>query len=206
MPPLVFKMIVYDIEIINAIPPKNGGERVAGVRYCDGWHDLFNMGISVICAYDSKEDEYRVFLQDNFDQFQRLVERDMLVAGFNSISFDDRVCRDNGIYVDTRFDLLRATYSALGLDPWPSEYTEEYKGRSLDAMARANGLNPKTGSGALAPVLWQQGKLGTVIDYCLHDVEITRCLLDRIDINGCLIDPVTADTIYYDDEFEEALF
>ena len=43
------RALIYDIEIIKAIPSKNG-ERITGIEYCEGWKDHANMGISVIGA------------------------------------------------------------------------------------------------------------------------------------------------------------
>jgi hypothetical protein len=36
-----------------------------------------------------------------------------------------------------------------------------------------------SGSGAFAPAMWQRGQYGTVIDYALRDVQITRALFAR---------------------------
>lgn len=44
-------VIVYDIEIIKAIPGRNG-EREEGIEYAEGFHDHANLGVSVIGAYD----------------------------------------------------------------------------------------------------------------------------------------------------------
>ena len=50
---------------------------------------------------------------------------------------------------------------------------------------------------ALAPIWWQQGKCGKVIDYCLHDIHLTKRLLDRIIRMGVLANPKErARTIY----------
>ena len=38
----------------------------------------------------------------------------------------------------------------------------------------------KTGEGALAPKLWKEGKLGSVIDYCLNDVTQERALFEHM--------------------------
>lgn len=57
-------MLVYDIEIIKAIPQKDSPKK-QGIEYCKGWHDHQNMGISVIGAYSFEDDRYRVFTKDN---------------------------------------------------------------------------------------------------------------------------------------------
>lgn len=181
-------MIIYDIEILKAIPGRDG-RRLAGIEYAGGWDDHENLGIACICAYDYETDRYRTFLADNLDAFRQLVDRTDLVAGFNSVSFDNNVCRAAGIDVcDAKsYDLLVEAWAAAGLGPkfvYPS-----HVGFSLDALARANGLTGKTGHGAIAPVEWQRGRMGGVIDYCLEDVRLTKELVDRVIRTGRLRDP-----------------
>lgn len=60
---------------------------------------------------------------------------------------------------------------------------------SLGALGAANGF-PKTGTGELAPKLWQEGRKNDVADYCRNDVKVTYRLLQR-GIKGELIDPNT---------------
>lgn len=183
--------LVYDCEIIKGILGKN--ERpVEGVEYCAGWRDFPNMGISVIGAYDYWDDRYRVFCDDNFDEFKVLAAERSPVS-FNGIAFDDQLCRANGIPVTTEYDLLVETWAAAGLGPefrYPS-----HTGYGLDAICEFNALGRKTGNGALAPVLWQQGKHGQVIDYCLQDVRLTVRLLDLVLSRGAITCPKTNVTL-----------
>lgn len=192
-------LIVYDIEIIKAPPPRRG-ERLPDIEYCEGWHDHANIGISVISAYDFREDRFRVFLKDNFEKFEALAAN-RRVCGFNSISFDDRVCDANGIKVTTEVDLLVEIWKAAGLGP---DFEDpSHAGFGLDAVAKANGLSGKTGHGALAPVLWQRGQYGEVIDYCLEDTNLTQKLLRVIAVKGGLISPKhPGDLLPFDDVVE----
>ncbi len=180
--------LVYDLEINKAIPPAEDAERIEGVDYCDGWHDRGNMGISVIAAYDYAEERFRIFLEDNLKEFQELA-RIRFIVGFNSETFDDDVCAANAIAVATDYDLLRETYKAKGLDPYPEEYDKRYKGYGLNAMAAATLHTQKTGHGAQAPIDWQQGRKGSVIDYCLNDAMLTKKLFDRVLAGEPLVDP-----------------
>ena len=181
-------MLVYDIEIVRAIPPKDGVPLV-GVEYCEGWDDHANMGIAVICAYDYHTGRYRVFTEGNFGEFQELVDnpRTHPVVGFNSIKFDDAVCAAHNLCISTDYDLLVEMWKAAGLGPVFQYPT--HTGFGLDATAAANFGKHKTGNGALAPVHWQQGKYGTVIDYCLEDVRLTKMLLDKVLFEGYITDP-----------------
>lgn len=180
-------MLVFDLEIEKAIPDKNG-KREPGIEYATGWDDP-TMGIACLCCYDYVEDRYRVFSKGNLDEFRRLVESHDRVIGFNCKAFDNRVCSWSGIEVPEEkcYDLQVEIWAAAGLGPrfeWPS-----HTGFSLNLVARANGLNGKSGNGAMAPIEWQRGNVGAVIDYCLEDVRLTKQLLDRVIRRGWLVDP-----------------
>lgn len=182
-------MMIYDIEIVKAIPPKHYSELIRGIQYCAGWHDHAGMGISVIGAYDHVEDTYRVFCADNFSAFQDLVDARDTVVGFNSIAFDNEVCRANGLDVpdEKSYDLLVEIWRAAGLGPTYRHPT--HAGFGLDAVCEANFGLRKSGHGALAPVDWQIGKIGSVIDYCLNDVRLTKRLLDHVLCARFLVNP-----------------
>ncbi|MGB8688907.1 MAG: hypothetical protein WCD53_16435 [Microcoleus sp.] len=175
------KGIIYDCEIIRCIPGKDSNPMVdsqtTNYEYCKGWDDFDGMGISVICAMELESDRTYTFVHPQIADFQNLVssEETGKICGFNSLSFDDNLCLANGIKVKTDFDLLaQVRLAAYGSESWqdcPKGFT--YK---LDAIARANGF-AKTGSGSLAPQLWQKGKCQEVIDYCMNDVKITKELI-----------------------------
>ncbi len=172
-------MIIYDCEIVKAIQSKNE-ERIEDIEYCEGWRDFENMGVSIIGAYDYDTSRYRVFAEDNFDQFQELVDSTDLVIGFNSLAFDNQLCAANGIMVDDEesYDLLVEIWKAAGLGnkfKYPS-----HAGYSLDTCAEINFGVRKTGHGTFAPVDWQKGNIGAVVDYCLNDVYLTKLLVDHI--------------------------
>lgn len=178
--------LIYDCEIIKCIPDRSG--KFEGYEYCEGWHDHANMGISVIGAYSRSCDHTGYVLGEDLDTFRKLLADHEYVIGFNSRNFDDRLLAANGIEVKTDYDLLEEVRIAAG---WGATYDTVPQGYSysLDAIARANGM-AKTGSGALAPQLWQQGRHQEVIDYCLNDVNITHEIL-KLGLAGSLQDPNT---------------
>jgi hypothetical protein len=181
-------MLVYDCEIKRAIPGKNEVP-IEGIEYCKGWGDLNNMGISCIGAYDYQEDRYRLFCQDNLCGFQTLVESVKIVVGFNSIGFDNKLCAAHGIRVplEKSYDILVEAWAAAGLGSvyqYPSHI-----GFCLNAICKANFGFGKSGHGSLAPVQWQRGEIGAVIDYCLKDVMITKMIFDHIIKHGWINDP-----------------
>lgn len=187
------KGIIYDCEIIRCIPGQDFN--LTDYEYCKGWDDFEGIGISVICAMELESDRTYTFVHPHVADFQNLVfftQQTGKICGFNSLSFDDNLCTANEIQVKTDFDLLaQVRLAAYGSESWqdcPKGFT--YK---LDAIARANGF-AKTGSGSLAPQLWQQGKHQEVIDYCMNDVKITKQLI-LLFLNGNLKDPNTGDKI-----------
>ena len=164
--------LVYDLEIVKGILGK-GDTPVEGIEYCKGWNDHKNMGISVLCAYDYVDDRMRVFCEDNLDEFLELCCGRRYLISFNGIGFDNKVieCYDkrNLLPIGSRqYDILQEIWKVTG----------RCKLGGLDGMCELNGIGGKTGHGALAPVHWQQGKIGNVIDYCCQDVMLTKKLFD----------------------------
>ncbi|HBE17081.1 MAG TPA: hypothetical protein DDW51_05580 [Cyanobacteria bacterium UBA11367] len=191
------KGIVYDCEIINCIPSAKMWQKPQ-LTYCKGWDDFEGMGISVICASEIDSDQKWEFSFYNIQKFQAVIYKALrenyIIAGFNSKSFDDNLCRANGIAITTNFDLLEEIRIAAFNSP---RWEDTPKGRTykLDAIAKANGMS-KTGSGELAPELWQMGKEAEVMQYCMNDVLITKQLLIKF-INNQLVDPNTNLVLQY---------
>lgn len=181
-------MIIYDIEIKKAIQGRNQ-TRYHNIEYCAGWDAYDDMGISVICAYDMATKRSRVFMEDNFAGFKQLAENADCLVGFNSLRFDNRVLEANGINLPRErcYDLLIEIWRSLGLSSTFNPKT--HGGYNLEAMAYANFRTKKTGDGALAPVDFQRGNIGKVIDYCLTDVYLTHRLLERVINCGYLFNP-----------------
>jgi len=181
-------MIVFDCEIENAILMR-GEIEIEGIKYCGGWRDFKGMGLSVIGVYDYKRDQSRVFCRDNFAEFQDLVCETDAVVGFNNIAFDNQLCAAHGIKVpdEKSYDVLVEIWKAAGLGPKFAPKT--HGGYGLDAVCKANFNINKTGHGAMAPVDWQRGRIGKVIDYCLMDTMLCRMLYDFIKNNGEIINP-----------------
>ena len=188
---LTNNMIIYDCEIVKAIPPKDGA-KLEGIEYCKGWRDFQNMGISITGCYDYAEDRYHVFCRDNFSKLKKLIDNRDIIIGFNSLAFDNRLCKANGLNVpDSKsYDLLVEVWKAKGLgDKFNPDKAHEYLGLGLDPLTEINLGQHKSGHGEIAPVQWQRGEIGAVIDYCLNDVRLTKQLIDKVIETGKLKDP-----------------
>ena len=182
-------IVVYDIEIVKCIPDRKKPNDPT-LEYCGGWNDRSGMGISVLCAFDTREQMPRIFLADNLAEFGKLIEG-RTVAGFNNQGFDDPLLAANGITVGDSYDLCYEMRAAVG-EPRAFTFGVTKGGRRLDDLANANLGAQKSMHGDLAPVEWQRGNRGAVIDYCMRDVMLTWRLIEKL---PSLIDPVTGKTV-----------
>ncbi|MFC1516734.1 ribonuclease H-like domain-containing protein, partial [Thermodesulfobacteriota bacterium] len=132
-----------------------------------GWHRADLMGISCAVLYDSAEDKFFPFLEDQLPKFIDHLNRLDLVVGFNIKRFDYQVL---GGYSDFKFnalptlDILEEVHKRLG-----------YR-LSLDHLARVTLGRKKTADGLQALRWWKAGRIQNIIDYCEADVAITRDL------------------------------
>ena len=182
--------LIYDIEIIKAIPTKE--PRIEGIEYCQNWVDYIGMGIAVI---GFKGNNHPCRWVDNVDDFKHILlfYEDYQLIGFNSRSFDDKLLAAHGLEgTATHYDLLEQIRIAAGFKAHFQSVPRGYSYK-LDALAKANGM-AKTENGAMAPVLWQQGERDRVREYCKVDVEITAAILD-LGLAGELIDPNTSNKL-----------
>jgi hypothetical protein len=185
-------MIIFDTEIKKAILAREE-EPIEDIEYCDGWTDYEGMGISVVGVYDYVENRYRVFMDDNINELQELIDSRDLVIGANSIGFDNKLCEANGIKIShkNQYDVMLEIAKLV----YPDSKKPYFKGCGLDNCVKANFGTQKSGHGAMAPIDWQRGKVGTVIDYCLNDVRLTKKLVDEIIYNAKLKSPLDGETI-----------
>ena len=180
-------MIIIDVEIKKAILGR-GEAALEGIEYCGGWRDFAGMGIACVCTYDIVTHLSRVFLEEDFAALRDYL-RGKPTAGFNTKRFDLPLLAANGVpcveMLDTHYDILEQIWLAQGLDP-DKFNPRTHGGWGLDAVCQATLGIAKTGHGALAPVWWQQGKRGKVIDYCLNDCHMEGTLLQWILAGGAL--------------------
>jgi hypothetical protein len=172
-------MKVIDVEIKKGILQRNEFA-MPGIEYCSGWRDFANMGVSVVCTFDLVTRLTRVFLEEDFDELRSYVGTGP-TAGFNTRGFDLPLLKRYGVTVqeEQHFDALWKIWEAQGLDP--AVYVNgTHAGWSLDNIMRSTFGLSKSGHGAMAPVWWQQGKRGKVIDYCCRDVWLEGKLVEHL--------------------------
>ena len=178
------KIITWDTEIMEMVENQP-----------NGWDDARNglCGISCVCLYDTDSARYHTYsacglggtLEDWHDEdldamMTHLNSADLLV-GFNTIAFDTPALQGfTGIDVQPeQYDLLHEIWGAVG---------RKYKGFSLNDLCLRHGLGQKSGTGAGAPSLYQSGRFGALLDYCLGDVALTRKLINYVTENGSIQD------------------
>jgi hypothetical protein len=165
-------IVVYDLEIKKRVE-----------ECTNGWASFDEMGISVGCAFDYRTMQYRVFMDDNIKGLvSRLNEPKTTVVAFNQTSFDNKLLRATGLGLKPDEDLWNydmLVESRLGSQELKKP-GDSRSGFKLDDHLEVIGLPRKTAHGAAAPMMWQNGSLGTLVDYCLNDVHVERRLFEHI--------------------------
>jgi hypothetical protein len=180
-------VIVLDVEIERAILGR-GEIQQPGIEYCSGWRDFQGMGLAVCCTYDTETHLTRVFLKKQLGELQ-----DYLLSaptgGFNTRRFDLQLLKVNGVTLPQdatahpHFDALEQIWLKCGLDP-DRFVPHTHGGWGLDAVMQETFGLAKSGAGALAPVWWQQGDRGKVVDYCCTDVWLEAKLITHMLAGG----------------------
>lgn len=164
-----------------------------------GWHNRPALGLSIGCAYASTTGRPTFFDVHTLEETMRAwVEQQAHIVTFNGFQFDLPLLR--GI-LRRRAAMLRKDAPALRelcdafkvqcggpgaydllQEIWAADpSSKRVKGiNGLDALAQANGLPGKTGSGAQAPLLWAAGRHAEVVNYCLWDVYLTKALFEQV--------------------------
>jgi len=199
--------VVYDVEIAKKV------EDVPGQ-----WDNPEGMRFASAVAYDYGTDRYHFFVGEEQKQgLLNLLDKRIAVT-FNGVKFDSRVILGNDriTYVDPHAGLMRInsnTGSAIFPYSWLDydillEYVKARFGYedvaaaekrlgdrvihdgsfSLDGLAEGTFGLHKTGHGANAPILYQQGKIGELLEYNLNDVRLTKRLFDFIQKYGFVVD------------------
>lgn len=150
------KDIVLDIETQNSFQDVGG-------------YFLDKLKISLIGVYFYETDEYRCFLEDEFQELWTRLEHGDRIIGYNSKGFDLPVM--NSYYAGDflkfqNLDIMEEITKFLG-----------YRIK-LDDVASATLGYGKTGHGLQAIEFWRKGEIDKLKDYCLQDVKVTKEVYD----------------------------
>ena len=158
-------------ETVSIITPERFGvldiETRRSALDVGGWNRADKMGVSIAVLYDSAEDRFFDYEENQLDEMVDRLKLMDLTIGFNILKFDYKVL--SGL---SRFpfqtlptlDLLLHVHERLG-----------YRVK-LDNLAQATLNTAKSADGLQALEWWKQGRLDLITEYCRQDVAVTRDL------------------------------
>ena len=133
----------------------------------DGWGNIHLMELAVGVVWDSLEQKFFSYLENEAPQLVGKLKTADLVVGFNVVKFDYGVLQpyaDFDLQEITTFDMLVDIQKLLG------------HRLGLNHLAE-NTLNAKKSADGLVSLEWyKEGKIDKVVEYCKQDVKITRDL------------------------------
>ncbi|MBS1984393.1 MAG: ribonuclease H-like domain-containing protein [Bdellovibrionales bacterium] len=126
--------------------------------------NLSKLGVSVACAWDSKEQKMLTFFEQDLGKLVKLC-RERLVVGYNIRRFDLPVLTGYGLKLDNLdvFDLMDEVERGLGR-----------KWIKLEYVAQGTLNEGKSADGLMAIEWYKQGKWDLLAEYCARDVEVTH--------------------------------
>ena len=132
-----------------------------------GWQNIHLMMVSVAVLFDSLEDRFYIFSEDEIDRLFEHLARADLVIGFNLKRFDYTVLQPythRDLHEIPTFDILENIYNRLG-----------YR-LSLDHLVKETLNKEKSADGLQALEWFKAGEMGKLTEYCKRDVLLTRDL------------------------------
>ncbi len=148
--------VVFDIETRNTFDEVESNDPVA-------------LDISVVCAYDSKTEEYTSYLVEDLPKLWPLLEKADMLVTFNGDHFDIPLLNKyyhGDLSTIKSLDLLKEIRNSLG------------RRIKLDDIAEATLGKNKIAHGLEAIKWWRSGEIDKIIKYCLEDVKITKEVFD----------------------------
>ncbi len=134
-----------------------------------GWRNVHLMRVSVAVVYDSVENRFVAYEEDDIDTLLSHLAKADLIVGFNVKRFDYRVLGAyTGMDFNTlpTFDILEDVHNRLGFR------------LSLDHLAKETLSKGKTADGLQAVEWFRNGEMKKLIEYCTRDVVVTRELFE----------------------------
>ncbi len=134
-----------------------------------GWQNAHLMRVSVAVLYDSLENRFSVYDEENIDALLAYLEKGDLIVGFNIKRFDYRVLQayaGKALKALPTFDILEDVFNRLGFR------------LALNHLATETLDRGKTADGLQAVAWFEGGEIEKLVDYCREDVIITRDLFE----------------------------
>ena len=151
--------IVFDVETKNSFEDVGGRD------------NLEKLEVSVVCVYSYNHDTYASYREGEWDKLAPVFQNAGLVIGFAISRFDLPVMKKYmpfNVMALPRLDILDEIELAYG------------SRISLDMLAKTNLGTQKTSHGLEAIEFYKRGEWDKLIEYCTHDVRITKQLYDLI--------------------------
>ncbi len=152
-----------------------------------GWDHKREMRMSVGVIYDLESGSFREYLEHEAQALYDELRRARLIVGFNVKSFD--------------YEVLSAYVPRADLDRLPTldllEHVHAILKRRvrLDDLARATLGKGKLADGVEAVRLFREHNLAKLIEYCRHDVLVTKELYEFGVTNGYVLFPSVQGTM-----------
>ncbi len=156
--------VVFDLETKDLAPP--GFDMNA----------LANLGVSVACAWDSKEEKMLTFFEDDLKDFIKLLN-ERLIIGYNIRRFDLPVMAGYGLKLPGLdvLDLMDEVERGL-----------RRRFIKLEYVAQGTLGEGKSADGKIAVEWYKQGRMKELAEYCARDVEVTKDVFQHGLNNGFL--------------------
>lgn len=143
-----------------------------------GWQNTHLMRVSVAVLFDSLENRFLVYNEDQIDVLLAYLEQADLIVGFNIKRFDYQVLSaytSKALDQLPTFDILEDVFKRLGFR------------LSLKHLAAETLDQQKTADGFQAVEWFRQGEMEKLTEYCRQDVAVTRDLFHFGLENGHLV-------------------
>ena len=143
-----------------------------------GWNRADKMGVSIAVVWDSVEERFIDFPEEEVGELARFLRGFDLVVGFNVRRFDYAVLEGvaGAPFRDLpTLDMLEKVHERLG-----------YR-LKLDNLAQATLGAGKSADGLMALKWWKEGRLDLITEYCRQDVAVTRDLYVHGRDNGFVL-------------------
>lgn len=150
--------IIFDLETKKEFAEVGGRDNVE------------KLGISVLAAHSSLDNQYHVFEEHEIFAFEDMLKKADLLVGFNIQGFDVPVLQPYTSLDLTKIpmlDMMDAVVAGVGFRV------------SLDNLARTTLGIQKSADGLQALRWFREGRIQEVKDYCVQDVKVTKELYDH---------------------------